>query len=714
MAKVNIDIAVNERGAKKKIDNITKSTKQATQGFDKLSVSVKQSGSAFSSFIGNVAAIGFTNLISGLSSFAASSVKVTGEIETLNTQFEVLTGSVGLANKAVQDLQEFAASTPFQFKDLAKAEQRLLSFGFSLEETQDRMKDIGDVAAASGADISELALIFGQVRAASKLTGERLLQFQERAIPIGPALAKTMGVAESAIKDLVSEGKVDFATFEKAFQSLNDNGEFAFEGMIKRSRTLEGRISTLKDNFELLQANVGGKLAPAFKALTSTVTIFIQKLQDSQGFKDFIKTISDNIPSAINIAINSLSFIINSVFNVIKAFNLFRSGVATAIARVIDALTVFVDAYVKVADVLGIGDGVLGKSLKTFQTFRDDVVSSLDDTAAGFAKSAAEISLNQEAVNNAIERGRDIIVKAYDDELAAAKAQSEGTIETQTKKVESVKSLTSEEIEALKKLKEAKQELQLAEEESRLLELGNNQIFNEEKLIQLQDFFTAEQEAAIQAKINLVDNEVEKQTLITQAQSEAIKNRKKLQDEELKDLRKAEQDYTKFKETEAKLREDNQRGTLSRIATLSQSNNKELAAIGKAAGVAQIAIDTPVAVAKAIAAFPPPFGFIAGGLVGTAMAAQAAKLAGVNFEQGGIVPGSSFTGDNVQANVNSGEMILNRQQQSQLFSLATGQNQQQSNGQPMNITVQSVLDGEVISETVSQWVANGGQLGEVQ
>ena len=37
------------------------------------------------------------------------------------------------------------------------------------------------------------------------------------------------------------------------------------------------------------------------------------------------------------------------------------------------------------------------------------------------------------------------------------------------------------------------------------------------------------------------------------------------------------------------------------------------------------------------------------------------------FEDGGVVPGTSYTGDNVQALVNSGEMILNKEQQANLF-----------------------------------------------
>ena len=42
------------------------------------------------------------------------------------------------------------------------------------------------------------------------------------------------------------------------------------------------------------------------------------------------------------------------------------------------------------------------------------------------------------------------------------------------------------------------------------------------------------------------------------------------------------------------------------------------------------------------------------------------------FKNGGIVGGSAFSGDNIHAKVNSGEMILNRSQQSNLFAMANG------------------------------------------
>lgn len=46
----------------------------------------------------------------------------------------------------------------------------------------------------------------------------------------------------------------------------------------------------------------------------------------------------------------------------------------------------------------------------------------------------------------------------------------------------------------------------------------------------------------------------------------------------------------------------------------------------------------------------------------------AAERQGGSYANGGIIPGSSYTGDKLNANVNSGEMILNQEQQAKLFN----------------------------------------------
>ena len=71
-------------------------------------------------------------------------------------------------------------------------------------------------------------------------------------------------------------------------------------------------------------------------------------------------------------------------------------------------------------------------------------------------------------------------------------------------------------------------------------------------------------------------------------------------------------------------------------------------------------------------AYIPFAGFgIAAGFVSAAVAMTEA-VGALAFATGGIVPGTSRTGDKVVARVNSGEMILNAQQQARLFAIANG------------------------------------------
>lgn len=100
------------------------------------------------------------------------------------------------------------------------------------------------------------------------------------------------------------------------------------------------------------------------------------------------------------------------------------------------------------------------------------------------------------------------------------------------------------------------------------------------------------------------------------------------------------------------------------IMSMIPAKKAEAAASEESAGAA-----TLDAVAKTMEAHAGiPFAGIAIGLAG--VASIIAVLSSMpKFANGGFVPGSSFAGDNVLARVNSGEMILNRGQQGNLFEM---------------------------------------------
>ena len=99
-----------------------------------------------------------------------------------------------------------------------------------------------------------------------------------------------------------------------------------------------------------------------------------------------------------------------------------------------------------------------------------------------------------------------------------------------------------------------------------------------------------------------------------------------------------------------------------------------VAAKGAEAGAAAAAAGAEGA--SAVAGVPvvgPALAIAAAAAIVAAIIAAMTKARGAGkFAYGGIVGGNSFTGDRLVANVNSGEMILNKTQQARLFKLANG------------------------------------------
>jgi tape measure domain-containing protein len=237
--------------------------------------------------------------LAGLSAGAAvgGMIKLAADAETLSVQLEVLTGSADTATKVMKDVAKFAASTPFQKAEIGKAAKQLLAFNGEADSVIDELRMIGDMAAATGIPLGELAEIYGKARVQGRLFGEDINQLTGRGIPIVTALAKQFGVAESEIKKMVSEGKVGFPELERAFKDMTgDGGKFA--GMMERlSETTAGKFSTMKDNFIEIGTELGTQLLPAVNELLS---VMLDLAKAINGLGNPIK--------AARLAFNDMSF----------------------------------------------------------------------------------------------------------------------------------------------------------------------------------------------------------------------------------------------------------------------------------------------------------------------------------------------------------------------------------------------------------------------
>lgn len=714
MANLQIDLQLSIDKANANLIRLEKEAINANKRFVKLEKSVDGVGNSLKVIGGLAVGVGLFALAKGAIALGESTLTAAGKIETLQTQFEVLTQSAGKAKELMEELTEFTAKTPFRLDSVGKAASRLISFGFEVDSIGDKLQVLGDVAAASGADLGELALIFGQVKGAGRLTGERLLQLQERAIPIGPALAKSMGIAESAVRKMVSSGKVDFASFEKAFNSLNDTGEFAFGGMVKRSRTLEGRISTLQDNMALLSSDVGKELLPAFKGLITTATIVADKIRNSAAVMEFFGDVANSIPGIISSIASTLTTFNNIIQESRKFINILRFGFNTLAVTALDVIDTMVNAGIAAQEFIGMDT----TNLKSIKSSLGGIRDSFEEVAVESLEANDKITESQASINKAISEGATFVIKSITDEIDAANKQAEEKVISDKKIIDSSKMLTAEQLKDIEERRKAQEKLneqlnvarlltQQQKEAVRLFDSESELVFQDERLIQLEEFFTREQEATLQANINLAQTETEKQIIIEGIVAKGLQGRLKQKQE--------------FHDAEKKLEKTKTRDTLQATSSLfgalagaSALGGKKLFGITKAFSTAEALISGHLAVQKALASAPPPINYIAAAAVGIRAATNVARINSASppgFEDGGFIGGRSFSGDNLNIGVNSGEAVLNSKQQRNFMKLAEGQ----SGSGPKEIVIRNVieLDGTAITESVSRHVADGFELGEI-
>ena len=268
MATVELDFRAVANKAIKDIDSLNKRV-------DTLTKNTKTSSLAFA----GLASIGIAGVISGIGSAISNTVEQSRKMEDLTAQFQTLTGSADAAKMMMEDLADFTSRTPFQLEGVAKSARTLLAFGTSVDDVKPLLGDLGDVAAATGASLEEISLVFGQVRAEGKLTGERWRQLAERGIVLDDLFAKKLGVSTKQVRKEISKGSVSFDMFREAFEKLNDKGGKAEGGMARLAGTLSGKLSTLNDNIDLFAGRVGSKFAPALKIAVDALNELLTPLE---------------------------------------------------------------------------------------------------------------------------------------------------------------------------------------------------------------------------------------------------------------------------------------------------------------------------------------------------------------------------------------------------------------------------------------------------
>lgn len=193
--------------------------------------------------------------VAGIASYG---VTLAGSAEQTRVAFTTMLGDAEKAGELMQDLSDFAKTTPFEFPEISSAGKSLLAFGFTANEIKDTLRKVGDVASGVDVPFNELAVIYGKIKTQNTVYTEDILQLAERGIPVIRELAKQFGVTEDEVKKLASESKIKFSDIEMMFNNLTGEGGQFFGMMENQSQTFNGLISTMSDNFKAFAMSLIG------------------------------------------------------------------------------------------------------------------------------------------------------------------------------------------------------------------------------------------------------------------------------------------------------------------------------------------------------------------------------------------------------------------------------------------------------------------------
>lgn len=305
---------------------------------------------------GKLAASGIAAAGTAIIGFGKIGLDYNKQMETYTTNFEVMLGDVEAAAKKVEELKKLGAKTPFEMGDLAEATQTLLAFNVSADESTEVLTMLGDISLGNVEKLESLTRAYGKMNASQKVTLEDINMMIDAGFNPLLVVAEQTGETMEQLYDRISSGEVSFEEIQGAIESATSAGGQFYQGMEKASQTLEGQISTLKDNAEAL---LGQVFLPISEGLTEKV-----------------------LPAAVE-AIDALTtaYEENGIEGMIEAAG---EIIGSAIGEFTDSLPQFVDMAISILDSLltGIQDNlgtITDGASATVETLIDGIVDLLPD-----------------------------------------------------------------------------------------------------------------------------------------------------------------------------------------------------------------------------------------------------------------------------------------------------------------------------------------------
>lgn len=344
----------------------------------------------------------FLAIGAAITASAGIGINFNRQMETYQTSFEVMTGSYEKAADLVEELKTRAAATPFDLTDLADTTQLLMNYGFTTENVISSMEMLGDIAQGDSEKLSRIALAYGQMTSAGKVTLQDVKQMIEAGFNPLQEIVETTGESMGSLYERISKGTISVDEITAAMKRSTSEGGKYFQSMDKQSQTLTGRWNTLKDTF-----------AEATGTLTKGISDWLRDKgipAASRALEWLTKNFEDLLPIIETVIAAAAGFYVAFKFqDVIKGIQdvgaalATGSGIAGLVVGALAAMAVVItNAYVE-ANKASTYFTTLSEHLEEIHQTSQNTIESIGNLETSFNKFGLETDLSTQKANEYLE-----------------------------------------------------------------------------------------------------------------------------------------------------------------------------------------------------------------------------------------------------------------------------------------------------------------------
>lgn len=350
-ATLTLDSGGFERGlsdAQKRVKAFSENIKAGVQTAMKIGAAVAAAGAAVGGYVLKTG-IGYNQ-----------------QMDDYTANMQTLLGGVDKAEAKIKELSDMAAKTPFELPTLVDATQTLLAFGVKAEDSTGILKSLGDISLGNASKLETLTRAYGKMSSTGKVTLENVQMMIDAGFNPLNLIAERNHMTMESLYKAISDGKVPFEELTWAIQKATSEGGQYFNGMETASKTLTGRLSTLKENWSAFLALL---TKPAYETLRDTVLPsaidMVDKLTASfneSGLQGVLDTFSEEVGKLGN----SIASKITEYFDSDQA----KTDLQNATGKIAKLLT---GGNIVLSDVMSFITNILSK---INDTFADDTVKA--------------------------------------------------------------------------------------------------------------------------------------------------------------------------------------------------------------------------------------------------------------------------------------------------------------------------------------------------